>query len=43
MKFQFFLQIIFIHMTESNYLKEKTIRTVIGFMVFYILETIDIE
>ena len=30
-------------MTESNYLKEKTIRPVIGFMVFYILETIDIE
>lgn len=43
MKFLFFLQIIFIHMTESNYLKEKTIRPVIGFIVFYILEIIDIE
>jgi hypothetical protein len=30
-------------MTESNYLKEKTVRPVIGFMVFYILEIIDIE
>ena len=30
-------------MTESNYLKEKTVRPVIGFIVFYILETIDIE
>ena len=29
-------------MTESNYLKEKTVRPVIGFIVFYILETIDI-